>query len=126
VVRKRQVWAVQGEFNVFPVFVAQGKWNVFFPWPEWETGGDEYEVGGDQVTAESPSWTIPYVSVVGYSWHPVHAWCRAFPGEPFLGVRVDTEEVWVVFGPKTVAGPILRPVFEQGCTGVRGHGESVD
>jgi hypothetical protein len=54
----------------------------------------------------------PYLCVVGYSWAPALAWSRAFPGEPFLGIRVDTEEVWVVFEPKTSAGPIPRSVFE--------------
>jgi hypothetical protein len=65
-------------------------------------------------TAESSLGTAPppYLCVVGYSWAPALAWSRAFPGEPFLGIRVDTEEVWVVFEPKTSAGPIPRSVFE--------------
>jgi hypothetical protein len=70
---------------------------------------------GGQVTAGSYLGTAPpaYLSVVGYSWAVALEWNRVFPSEPFLGIRVDPEEVWVVFEPKTVAGPIPHPVFEQ-------------
>ena len=61
------------------------------------------------VRTSSPS----YLCVVGYSWAPALAWSQAFPGEPFLGIRVDPEEVWVVFEPKAATGPIPHPVFEQ-------------
>jgi hypothetical protein len=30
-----------------------------------------------------------------------------------LGIRVDPEEVWVVFEPSAATGPIPRPLFEQ-------------
>ena len=67
------------------------------------------------MTADNCLGTAPpsYLCVIGYSWAVALAWERAFPSEPFLGIRVDPEEVWVVFEPKTAAGPIPRPVFEQ-------------
>jgi hypothetical protein len=76
---------------------------------------DEPTLRGGQVTADRSLATAAplYLCAVGYSWAVALAWKRAFPGEPFLGVRVDPEEVWVVFEPKTVAGPIPRSVFEQ-------------
>jgi hypothetical protein len=67
------------------------------------------------VTADNCLGTAPpsYLCVVGYSWAPARRWRRVFPGEPFLGIRVDPEEVWVVFEPSTATGPIPRPLFEQ-------------
>jgi hypothetical protein len=76
---------------------------------------NERVLGGGQVTGDNCLGTAPpsYLCVVGYNWAVALAWNRAFPSEPFLGIRVDSEEVWVVFEPKTATGPIPRSVFEQ-------------
>jgi hypothetical protein len=76
---------------------------------------DEQSLLGDgHVAVENHFKTAPpYLCVVGYSWAVALAWKRSFPSEPFLGIRVDPEEVWVVFEPEAVAGPIPRSVFEQ-------------
>jgi hypothetical protein len=76
---------------------------------------NERVLGGGQVTADNCLGTAPpsYLCVVGYSWAVALAWKRAFPSEPFLGIRVDPEEVWVVFEPSAATGPIPRPLFEQ-------------
>jgi hypothetical protein len=79
---------------------------------------------GGQVTAGSYLGPAPpaFLCVVGYSWAVALEWNRVFPSEPFLGIRVDPEEVWVVFEPKTVAGPIPSPGVRTGCTGVEDTG----
>lgn len=60
-----------------------------------------------------------YALVVGDSWGVALDWRQAFPGEPFLGVRFDGHEAWVLFEPKTVYGPVcpsalceIRRAFE--------------
>src|SRR5215510_8778756 len=66
------------------------------------------------MTAESLSeMAPPYLCVVGDSWAPALEWRRIFSEEPFLGIRVDAEEVWVAFEPTTATGLILQAVFDQ-------------
>jgi hypothetical protein len=52
-----------------------------------------------------------YLSVIGDSWRAAVDWQRVSPSEPFLGIRFDGHETWVLFEPKTVDGPI-RPALE--------------
>jgi len=61
-----------------------------------------------------------YISVVGDSWGAARSWRVTLPDEPFLGVRFDGRETWVIFEPKTAEGPIppstlqeIRRAFEE-------------
>jgi len=54
-----------------------------------------------------------YLSVVGDSWAVAHPWRRAFPDEPFLGVRFDGRAAWVLFEPKTAARPVPPPTLRE-------------
>ena len=49
-----------------------------------------------------------YALVVGDSWGVALDWRLAFPSEPFLGVRFDGHEAWVLFEPKIAYG-VVRP-----------------
>jgi hypothetical protein len=39
-----------------------------------------------------------YCMVIGHAWFPGHAWRRANPSRPFVGLRIDPEsrDVWVL------------------------------
>lgn len=52
-----------------------------------------------------------YVTVVGASWAPADEWRRRHPDRPFIGVRIDQEEIWVAFEPTRSAGPVTGPVL---------------
>jgi len=61
-----------------------------------------------------------YASVIGDSWHSAESWKSLCPREPFLGVRFDGCETYVLFEPMTADGPIhpalakeIRRVFEE-------------
>jgi hypothetical protein len=58
--------------------------------------------------------------ILGDSWKPALAWRAARPAEPFVGVRVSGEEIWVVFEPEVAVGTVspgalteIRDLFER-------------
>src|SRR5262249_26163964 len=65
-----------------------------------------------------------YLSVVGDSWGVARSWRLTFPDEPFLGVRFDGQETWVIFEPKTAAGPIPPSTLQEICRVFEEAGET--
>jgi len=54
-----------------------------------------------------------YLSVVGDSWAAARMWRHTFPDEPFLGVRVDGQEIWVAFEPRTANDPVSPTILRE-------------
>lgn len=49
-----------------------------------------------------------YVTAIGPNWEPVRDWHRTRPDEPFVGIRVERDEVWVACEPLIAGRPIAR------------------
>src|SRR5262245_58867745 len=63
-----------------------------------------------------PRQTVPdahYLTVVGDSWALAQEWIHCRPDIPFVGVRVDGEEVWVLVQPKTASGPVCPAALSE-------------